>query len=161
MVRWRSSELTISVCLLPTQRIPPPLVLLHIERRWIARNVLQQSRFHRYCCDTVSTQQSILIGEKWSRIAALAGDTYSVRWTGFVQPHFSQTYTFRTNTDDGVRLWVNGVQIINRWINLAGISTGTITLLQVRSIRSSWNSTKSRTERNAFSSGPVLVRLCR
>jgi len=40
---------------------------------------------------------------------------YTVRWTGMVQPLFSQTYTFSTTTDDGVRLWVNGQQLINQW----------------------------------------------
>jgi hypothetical protein len=61
-------------------------------------------------------------------ISGIAGNTFSVRWTGYVKPQFSQTYTFRTNTDDGVRLWINGVRIINRWVNVAGISTGKISL---------------------------------
>ena len=65
---------------------------------------------------------------KGSPAPSIASDTFSARWTGFVQPQFSETYTFTTNTDDGVRLWVNGVQIINRWVSTAGISTGTIAL---------------------------------
>ena len=40
---------------------------------------------------------------------------YSVRWTGQVQPTASETYTFYTSTDDGTRLWVNGVQLVNDW----------------------------------------------
>ena len=43
-------------------------------------------------------------------------DTFSVRWTGKVQPQFSQTYTFYTVTDDGVRLWVNNQLLIDKWI---------------------------------------------
>jgi PA14 domain/F5/8 type C domain len=42
-------------------------------------------------------------------------DTFSVRWNGEIQPEFSETYTFYTLTDDGVRLWVNGTQLINDW----------------------------------------------
>jgi hypothetical protein len=42
-------------------------------------------------------------------------NNWSARWTGQIQPQFSQTYTFTTTTDDGVRLWVNGVQLINDW----------------------------------------------
>ena len=38
---------------------------------------------------------------------ASASDTFSVRWTGQVQPQFTETYTFYTQSDDGVRLWVN------------------------------------------------------
>jgi hypothetical protein len=44
-------------------------------------------------------------------------DTFSVRWTGFVKPAFTETYTFETSTDDGTRLWVNGVQLVNNWVN--------------------------------------------
>jgi glucose/arabinose dehydrogenase len=46
-------------------------------------------------------------------------DTFSVVWTGKVEPRFSETYTFYTNTDDGVRLFVNGQQVINRLIDQA------------------------------------------
>src|SRR3954452_20309765 len=35
-------------------------------------------------------------------------DTFSARWTGSVMPHVSESYTFYTSTDDGVRLWING-----------------------------------------------------
>ena len=65
---------------------------------------------------------------KGSPAPGIDGDTFSVRWSGQVQPEFSETYTFRTDTDDGVRLWVNGQLIINRWANNAGVSTGTIVL---------------------------------
>lgn len=48
---------------------------------------------------------------------SIGADTFSVRWTGQVQPQYSQQYTFYTSTDDGVRLWVNGVQLINKWVD--------------------------------------------
>jgi len=34
---------------------------------------------------------------------------------GTVQPPASGTYTFFTESDDGVRLWVNGQQLVNNW----------------------------------------------
>ncbi len=40
---------------------------------------------------------------------------YSVNWTGTVTPLYSETYTFYTQSDDGVRLWVNGQQLVNDW----------------------------------------------
>jgi hypothetical protein len=56
-------------------------------------------------------------------------DIFSVRWSGFVQPTYSQTYTFSTSSDDGIRLWVNGVQVINNWSDhSATTNTGTIAL---------------------------------
>jgi uncharacterized repeat protein (TIGR03806 family) len=44
-------------------------------------------------------------------------DTFTVRWTGSVQPQFNETYTFYATADDGVRVWVNGQQLINAWVD--------------------------------------------
>lgn len=56
------------------------------------------------------------------------GEWFSARWTGKVQPQYSETYTFYTNTDDGVRLWVNGQQLISNWVAMNGELSATITL---------------------------------
>ncbi len=57
-------------------------------------------------------------------------DTFSVRWTGQVQPQYSQTYTFYTTSDDGIRLWVNGQNIINNWTDHGATeNSGTIALV--------------------------------
>ncbi len=43
---------------------------------------------------------------------------FGIRWTGKIYIPTTGTYTFFTNTDDGVRLWVNdttGSPIINNW----------------------------------------------
>jgi hypothetical protein len=56
-------------------------------------------------------------------------DTFSVRWTGYVQPRFSETYTFTLVSDDGVRLWVDNQLIIENWtVHGAQVDIGTITL---------------------------------
>ena len=56
-------------------------------------------------------------------------DTFSVRWSGTVTPLYSETYTFFVKTDDGVRLWVNGQQLVNRWIDQGATEvSGTIAL---------------------------------
>ncbi len=47
--------------------------------------------------------------------APLAAESFSVRWTGLVDPQFSETYTFTTTSDDGVRLWVDGKKVIDNW----------------------------------------------
>jgi hypothetical protein len=44
-------------------------------------------------------------------------ETFSIRWTGFVRAQFTELYTFTTTTDDGVRLWINDTQIIDKWID--------------------------------------------
>jgi len=45
----------------------------------------------------------------------LSNGLYCVRWTGQVQPQFSETYIFDVNSDDGCRLWVNDQLLINKW----------------------------------------------
>jgi len=56
-------------------------------------------------------------------------NTFSTRWTGQITPRYSETYTFSTVSDDGVRLWVNGAALVTNW-TLHGVTTntGTITL---------------------------------
>src|SRR5262249_31378718 len=46
-------------------------------------------------------------------------DHFSARWTGKVQAQFSETYTFYTQSDDGVRLWVNSQLLIDNWTDHA------------------------------------------
>ncbi|MCW2760249.1 MAG: 1,4-beta cellobiohydrolase [Marmoricola sp.] len=48
-------------------------------------------------------------------VAGMGNDTFTVRWTGRVIPRANEVYTFYTQSDDGVRLWVNGQQLINSW----------------------------------------------
>jgi subtilisin family serine protease len=60
---------------------------------------------------------------------AIHADTFSVRWTGQVLPAFSETYTFYTTSDEGIRLSVNGVRIIDNWASHAAVvNTGTVKL---------------------------------
>jgi hypothetical protein len=41
--------------------------------------------------------------------------TFQVRWTGQVQPQYSESYYFEAKTDNGVRLYLNGQPIIDQW----------------------------------------------
>jgi YVTN family beta-propeller protein len=47
----------------------------------------------------------------------LPGDNFSVRWHGCVIPRATGLHTFNTRSDDGVRLWVNNVLLIDNWTN--------------------------------------------
>ncbi len=45
-------------------------------------------------------------------------DEFSIRWEGWVKPSSTGSYQFQTQSDDGVRLWVddvNGSKIIDNW----------------------------------------------
>ena len=56
-------------------------------------------------------------------------DSFSARWTGQVQVPTSGAYTFHVTSDDGVRLWVNNVLIVDKWINQSAMTwSGTAAL---------------------------------
>ena len=40
---------------------------------------------------------------------------FGVRWTGYIEPRFSESYTFLLVVDDGVRMWVDDRQILDAW----------------------------------------------
>jgi hypothetical protein len=68
----------------------------------------------------VLTRIDSTVNFAWSTNSPAPGvnpDTFSIRWIGFVQPQFSQDYIFYVDANDGTRLWINGVQIINSWID--------------------------------------------
>ncbi len=79
------------------------------------------------------TRTDATVNFKWgfnAPASTMGADTFSVRWTGQVQPRYSGTYTFYTTSDDGVRLWVNGQQVINNWTDHALTeNSGTIALV--------------------------------
>jgi hypothetical protein len=46
---------------------------------------------------------------------SIRSDGFSARWTGWVVPRASGTWTFHTLADDGVRLWIDGRPVIDDW----------------------------------------------
>lgn len=81
---------------------------------------------------SVLTRTDAMIDFNWDVNTPASGvpsDNFSVRWTGQLLPAFSETYTFYTTTDDGVRLWVNGQLIIDKWVSQPATEwTGSIAL---------------------------------
>lgn len=45
----------------------------------------------------------------------IASKPFSIRWHGKIVPLVSGSHDICTNTDDGSRLWVNGVQLFDDW----------------------------------------------
>lgn len=52
---------------------------------------------------------------KGSPMSGIPADGFSVRWTGGLAVPKTGTYTFYLTGDDGVRMWIDGQQIINGW----------------------------------------------
>lgn len=63
----------------------------------------------------------------------MVSDNFSVRWTGFIQPRYSGTYTFYINSDNGRRLWIDDKLIIDKWISDWGVVySGTVELTEMK-----------------------------
>lgn len=47
----------------------------------------------------------------------IAENNFSIRWSGEVMPMDDDTYTFYVRADDGIRLWIDGSLVIDKWID--------------------------------------------
>ena len=45
----------------------------------------------------------------------ISEDDFTARWTGFLQPLRSDTYTLEAEADDGVRIWIDDDLVVDRW----------------------------------------------
>ena len=72
-----------------------------------------------------------MVNFAWTNSPAgdVAAEDYSVRWTGQIEAKHSETYTFHVETDEGVRLWVNGKSLLNELFAVPrGELTGSLAL---------------------------------
>lgn len=51
---------------------------------------------------------------------AVQTNFFSARWVGFIKPPVAGRYQIVTFTNDSIRLWVDGKQVLNRWGQAAG-----------------------------------------
>lgn len=78
--------------------------------------------------DTVSNIDNSW-GSSSPNTAAVGNDDFSIRWTGYLYAPTTGTYTLATNSDDGVRLYVDGDLIVEDWSDHAArVRTGTVFL---------------------------------
>ena len=78
------------------------------------------------------TRRDALVDFDWQGGAPGTGvtrDLFAVRWTGQVAGEFSEPYTFSTTSDDGVRLWVGGVLVIDQWVDQSATEASAVVAL--------------------------------
>ena len=102
-------------------------------RRLLGGDGLTGQYFHNADFTGLAAERSEAVDFNWGAGAPAAGvspDSFSVRWIGQVEAQFNEVYTFRTVSDEGVRLWVDGRQVIDAWdAHAARVDTGTIMLV--------------------------------
>ena len=54
-------------------------------------------------------------GSSTPGVTGIGSDDFSVRWTGLIRVPTTGNYNFRTESDDGVRLYINGSLLIDNW----------------------------------------------
>ncbi len=91
----------------------------------------------------VLTRTEGSINHNWSggEVAGGLSDNVSARWTANLQAPFTETYTFTTTSDDGVRLWLDGKLIIDNWTDhTSAANSAKVNLVagQVYSLRMEW-----------------------
>ena len=55
-----------------------------------------------------------------SPASGVGADNCSARWTGEIEAPSTGVYSFRTDSDDGARLWINGQLQIDSWCECVG-----------------------------------------
>jgi len=64
---------------------------------------------------------------------AINTDNFSSRWTGSIQPRYSEQYTFTTASDDTVQVWIDGKLVVaNTTPHAPAVDQGSITLVAGR-----------------------------
>lgn len=53
-------------------------------------------------------------------------DDFTAIWSGFIEPDFSEEYLFEAEADDGIRLWIDGRLVIDKWKKAAETADGNV-----------------------------------
>lgn len=80
------------------------------------------------------------------------GGLFSVRWTGTIEPQFTEATTFAAQGDGGVRLWVDNRKLVDTW-GEPGVreETGTLNLVAGQKVKVVLESRGGRTAKLSWS----------
>ena len=78
----------------------------------------------------VMTRVDAQVNFDWGEgsITPAAADYVSVRWGGLLLPRYTEQYTLYVDADDGIRLWVDNAQLVDRWESGANMTAAKMLL---------------------------------
>lgn len=87
---------------------------------------------NNFAGNPVTSRTDATVDFKWSASlpAGVTAASYAIRWTGQIQPQYSETYFFDVYARQGCVLKIGGQTIINNWSSLGSLTdmVGSITL---------------------------------
>ncbi len=128
-LRWEAPSVPLEV--VPSKRLRLPLSDQTIGLEMLGHGLEYNAWFSGHRLDSTSVNHDWGDGGFPAEIGVVNDDEFSVRWVGQVRTALSGDYDFRYVTDDGQRLWIDGVELLNNWDdNAYDNTTGTIWLEQ-------------------------------
>ena len=68
--------------------------------------------------DSICAEPDSVIDEIWEDVSpgcGISNDFWNARWTGQIEPLFTEDYTFHLTANDLAKLWINDVLVIDGW----------------------------------------------
>jgi hypothetical protein len=115
---------------LPVRR-PAPSAFECLESRIALDGAgLTGQYFHNADFTGLAVERTEAVAFSWGTAApapGMDGNSFTVRWTGQVEAEFTEAYAFQTQSDEAVRLWVDGQLLIDNWTP-HGVTTNSATI---------------------------------
>jgi hypothetical protein len=98
--------------------------------------------------------------------AGINATNYGIRWTGAIEAAATGLYTFSIDSDNVARLWINGVQVINKKTSTRSTASGIVFLtakqaasIKVEYVHGTGAANMHLTWWNPLVSGPAVVKV--
>ena len=123
----------------PSARPSVRLGVEELEARLVPTSGLQETVFSTANLSGSAFASGTASTVNLTDVSTPSSGAFSTRFSGAVTPLYSESYTFSTQSSDGVALWINGQLLINDWNNHTSTNdSGTISLTASRSSAWSW-----------------------
>lgn len=124
---WSSTNQPLEI--VPQSQLYPPPPPQHGNGTGLKAEYFGDKNYNLLKVVRIDTDINFDWGNRGLPVDGVSHDNFSVRWTGKIQPLYSGTYTFKTVSDDGIRLWINGNLIIDDFtVHSAKTDSGKINL---------------------------------